>query len=106
MASFLIKDVRIFDGTSAIEFGSVLVENGKISQVSSSPISFSGTTYSKPGHTLLPGLIDVHIHADGGNDVALPQSLRFGRCYFPSLDAGESCHYASQPSEPLCRKPN
>jgi imidazolonepropionase-like amidohydrolase len=33
---------------------------------------------SKPGHTLLPGLIDCHIHADKANPIALPQALRFG----------------------------
>ena len=78
MASFLLKDVRIFDGEDTIDNGSVLVEDGKISQVSSSPIQYDGRTYSRPGHTVLPGLIDVHIHANGGNTVALPQSLRFG----------------------------
>lgn len=79
MASFLITDVRIFDGKTTIaETGSVLVEQGKIAQISTSPISYNGTTYSKPGHTLLPGLIDAHIHANNGNTTALPQSLRFG----------------------------
>ena len=78
MASFLIKDVRIFDGDDTIDNGSVLIENGKISKVSSSPIEYSGQTISKPGHTLIPGLIDVHIHADHANPIALPQSLRFG----------------------------
>jgi len=78
MASFLITDVRIFDGEHTIDNGSVLVEDGKIAKVSSSPIDFNGTTYSKSNHTLLPGLIDVHIHADSGNPIALPQSLRFG----------------------------
>ncbi|KAK5107763.1 hypothetical protein LTR62_000687 [Meristemomyces frigidus] len=78
MASFLITDVRIFDGENSIDHGSVLVQDGRIAQVSSTQIDHRGTTISKPGHTLLPGLIDVHIHADGGNPVALPQSLRFG----------------------------
>lgn len=78
MASFLIKDVRIFDGTNILERGSVLVENGRISRISETVIEYNGTTISKPGHTLLPGLIDVHIHADMANPVALPQSLRFG----------------------------
>ena len=78
MASFLLRDVRIFDGEQTIEKGSVLVEHGTISQVSSSTIDHQGTIYSKPGHTVLPGLIDVHVHCDGANDVALPQSLRFG----------------------------
>lgn len=78
MASFLIKDVRIFTGETTIEKGNVLIENGIISQVSSSPIQFSGNSFSRPGHTLLPGLIDVHIHANAGSEVVLPQCLRFG----------------------------
>jgi imidazolonepropionase-like amidohydrolase len=78
MASFLLKDVRIFDGENTIDNGSVLVENGKISKVSSSGINFDGPTFSKPGHTVVPGFIDVHIHADHANPAVLPQSLRFG----------------------------
>lgn len=78
MASFLIKDVRIFDGENTIEKGSVLVDDGKISKVTSGTIDFNGPTYSRPGHTLLPGLIDTHIHANSANVVALPQALRFG----------------------------
>lgn len=78
MTFFLIKDVRIFDGEETIEKGSVLVEDGQISKVSSDSIDFNGTTYSKPGHTLLPGLIDSHIHANSANRTALPQALRFG----------------------------
>lgn len=78
MTSFLIKDVRVFDGEHEIEKASVLVENGKITKVSSSPISFMGTTITKPGHTLLPGFIDCHVHCSSGNAVALPQALRFG----------------------------
>lgn len=79
MGSFLITDVRIFDGEQTIEKGSVLVENGKISKISKDgPIEWTGTTFSKPGHTLLPGLIDCHIHGSSGNVTALPQALRFG----------------------------
>ena len=78
MSSFLLTDIRIFDGEHTIDSGSVLVKDGKIKQVSSSPISFSGSTISKPGHTVIPGLIDCHVHCDSGNPFALPQSLRFG----------------------------
>ena len=78
MASFLITDVRIFDGHDAIDNGSVLVSNGKIAKVSSTPIEFDGTTIRKPGHTLLPGLIDSHVHIDFGNEIGLAQGLRFG----------------------------
>lgn len=80
MSSFLIRDVRVFSGEDVIDAGFVLVENGKIKAVGpiSSVPQFNGTTYSKPGHTLLPGLIDCHIHADMADPQALPQALRFG----------------------------
>lgn len=81
MSSFVIRDVRIFTGDEEIPSGSVIVENGKITQVSDTqldPPGSSSSVISKPGCTLLPGLIDAHIHADKANPVALPQSLRFG----------------------------
>lgn len=80
-SSFLIRDVRIFTGTEVIDNGSVLVKDGRIASVSSSsqtPSDNSITQISKPGHTLLPGLIDSHIHADKGNPLALTQALNFG----------------------------
>lgn len=83
MASFLIKDVRIFNGETTIQRDSVLVENGKITEVSEKPIEYDGKIISKPGHTLLPGLIDVHVHCDNANPVALPQALRFGVSRLP-----------------------
>ena len=80
MASFLIRDVQIFTGEETISNGFIHVSNGKIKAVGpiSSMPELSIKTYSKPGHTLLPGLIDCHIHADMANPVALPQALRFG----------------------------
>ncbi|KAH5116181.1 hypothetical protein HBH69_062690 [Parastagonospora nodorum] len=80
MTSFLIRDVRVFTGEFTIESGFVLVENGKIKAVgpNSKTPQLAITTYSKPGHTVLPGLIDCHVHADRADPVALPQALRFG----------------------------
>lgn len=80
MASFIIRDVRVFTGENTIDEGFVLVENGKIKSVgpTSSIPHASAKTYSRPGHTLLPGLIDCHIHADRADPEALPQALRFG----------------------------
>ncbi|KAF1931147.1 uncharacterized protein M421DRAFT_99059 [Didymella exigua CBS 183.55] len=82
MSSFVLRDVRIFTGESTIEEGYVLVEGGKIKSVglisSFPPHEISIKTYSKPGHTVLPGLIDCHIHADKADPEALPQALRFG----------------------------
>lgn len=80
MASFIIRDVRIFTGEETIDAGFIYVHEGKIQAVgpASGTPKASVKTYSKPGHTLLPGLIDCHIHADKANPVALPQALRFG----------------------------
>lgn len=80
MASFIIRDVRIFDGEQTIPEGFVYVNDGKIAAVG--PISSipeaSVKIYSKPGHTLLPGFIDCHVHIDKANPAGLPQALRFG----------------------------
>ena len=80
MASFIIRDVTIFTGEKTIQQGFILVSEGKIRAIgpASATPELSVPTYSKPGHTLLPGLIDCHIHADKANPTALPQSLRFG----------------------------
>jgi cytosine/adenosine deaminase-related metal-dependent hydrolase len=79
--SFIIQDVRIFTGTSEITSGHVQVTSGKITSFGAGPPSNvpEGTkVFSKPGHTLLPGFIDAHIHADKGKELALYQALRFG----------------------------
>jgi imidazolonepropionase-like amidohydrolase len=80
MASFIIRDLRLFTGEETIEDGFIYVHDGKIKSVgpSSETPEASVKTYSKPGHTILPGLIDCHVHVDGANTVALPQALRFG----------------------------
>jgi hypothetical protein len=78
--SLLFTDVRVFTGTEVLEKAYVAIENGHITSVgTSSPPQISGATImSKAGHTLLPGFIDAHIHADKGKTVGLTQSLRFG----------------------------
>lgn len=82
MTSFLIRDVQIFTGEETIPDGYLHVHDGKIASVgptSAAPsLPHSIPTYSAPNHTLLPGLIDAHIHADMANPTALPQALRFG----------------------------
>jgi cytosine/adenosine deaminase-related metal-dependent hydrolase len=86
--SFIIKDVRIFTGEKTIDNGYVLVEDGKIKSFGSSAPSNIGSnvkTISKPGHTLLPGFIDAHNHADKANPKALPQALRFGVTTFMDM---------------------
>lgn len=66
MTTTLIENARLFDGKSeACPDGmSVLVENGTIREVSRSQIkSANAHRINAGGRTLMPGLIDVHMHA-------------------------------------------
>jgi imidazolonepropionase-like amidohydrolase/ABC-type multidrug transport system permease subunit len=71
--SLLIRDVRIFTGDGrVIESGGVLVKNGKIEHIyegaTPDPKEVKAEAIEASGKTLLPGLIDVHVHlvASGG----------------------------------------
>ncbi|KAJ0295895.1 hypothetical protein COL5a_010968 [Colletotrichum fioriniae] len=81
-SSFVLKDVSIFTGHEIINKGYVHVKNGIITQVGVG--GFPGDAQdglpiiSRPGDTVIPGLIDAHIHALGGDINSVEQSLRFG----------------------------
>lgn len=71
--SFLIRNARIFVGDGrVVESGSVLVRHGKIEQVFEGAAPDAAALKAEPieasGKTVLPGLIDVHVHigAPGG----------------------------------------
>ncbi|KAK0507017.1 hypothetical protein JMJ35_010475 [Cladonia borealis] len=78
MTSFVINDVRIFTGEEVLESGSVLVEDGIIRYVGRETPSVDLPIITASNSTLMPGLIDAHIHADKGQVLAIEQSLRFG----------------------------
>jgi imidazolonepropionase-like amidohydrolase len=64
--SVLLRNARVFDGYSeeCPERMHVLIEGGAIREVSSMPIkSGEGPVIDIGGRTLMPGLIDAHIHA-------------------------------------------
>jgi imidazolonepropionase-like amidohydrolase len=65
MESLLLTNGRVFDGVSAdIAEANVLVADGKILEVSDKRIGAKGArTIDLAGKTLMPGLIDAHIHA-------------------------------------------
>ncbi|KIX94871.1 uncharacterized protein Z520_09561 [Fonsecaea multimorphosa CBS 102226] len=114
MNSFIIKDIRLFDGDKVVENSSVRVENGIITEVGDNASKDGTPVISKPGHTLVPGLIEAHCHPY--DNVKLPeQCFRFGittlmdmhnvhehavqqkqwareRTDFPDI---KSCHYAA-----------
>src|SRR5258708_33543990 len=82
MASVLFTNARIVDGPAA-ERGdpvSVLVEGGTIREVAPSISANSAEIIDLKGRSLMPGLIDAHVHvvagvADLGRNAALPDSL-------------------------------
>jgi imidazolonepropionase-like amidohydrolase len=78
-SSFLIRDVRVFDGEKVFERGSVLVENGKIVKVGGSiPPPSGATLIDGRGRTLLPGLFDAHVHIAQDTNASLRQALVLG----------------------------
>ncbi|HLX37209.1 MAG TPA: amidohydrolase family protein, partial [Candidatus Binataceae bacterium] len=62
--SFVIRNVRIFDGDRIIDANSVAVADGKIvavgKDIASAP---NAQVIDGTGDTLMPGLIDSHVHA-------------------------------------------
>lgn len=73
----LIRDVRVFDGTTALDANSVLVRNGLIAEVGTDlPEPNGAAVVEGDGGMLLPGLIDAHTHTM--RPAELRQALAFG----------------------------
>lgn len=73
---FAIRDVRVFDGERVLARATVLVLDGRIAALGTDlPVPDGVRTIDGRGRTLLPGLIDAHVHAF---DSALADSLNFG----------------------------
>jgi imidazolonepropionase-like amidohydrolase/ABC-type multidrug transport system permease subunit len=67
---YLIRGARIFVGDGkVIESGAILIRDGKIAEVFADegpdPKTIKATLIEASGKTLLPGLIDVHVHLGG-----------------------------------------
>jgi imidazolonepropionase-like amidohydrolase len=91
-AEFVIRNVRIFDGSLVIAKGQVWVQNGKIKAVGTDVKAPAGVrSINGEGETLVPGLIDAHTHAFGN---ALKDALIFG--VTTELDMFTDHNYAAQ----------
>jgi imidazolonepropionase-like amidohydrolase len=73
--SVLIRGARVFDGLRVIKKADVLVENGRIAKVGRGLRAGSAAVVDGAGKTLLPGLIDAHVHGFPGS---AEDALRFG----------------------------
>ena len=75
-ARFVVRGARVFDGERTWPALDVLVDQGRIAAVGENLDVPAGTaTVDGRGQTLLPGLIDAHVHTWGE---ARRQMLRFG----------------------------
>ncbi len=72
----VIRDARIFDGTTVHPRGSVIVRDGLIAEMGDAVTAPpDAEVIDGTGRTLLPGLIDAHTHVTAGS---LEQALMFG----------------------------
>ena len=71
MYTTAITNVRVFNGENLTEPKTIVIENGVISEKTTGDITVDGS-----GCTLLPGLIDSHIHLDDIDN--LKQAAKYG----------------------------
>jgi imidazolonepropionase-like amidohydrolase len=75
--STLIRGVRIFDGQRLLPASNVLLAGGAVAGIGDElGVPAGADIVEGRGRTLLPGLIDCHVHA--GDVAALGQALAFG----------------------------
>jgi imidazolonepropionase-like amidohydrolase len=76
-ATFIVKNARVFDGERVHDNAQVAVEHGIIRAVGRDLSTFAHLpAIDGTGATLLPGLIDAHVHVRSADD--LRQALSFG----------------------------
>jgi imidazolonepropionase-like amidohydrolase len=78
---YVIRDVRVFNGETVAERQTVVIRQGEIAAVGGINIAVpaGAQEVAGEGRTLLPGLIDSHIHLPFFNPAdALQQNLAFG----------------------------
>jgi len=63
--SFLIRDVKLFDGENTLERTDVLIENGVLIKIGSikAKKAENATIIDGSGKSIIPGLINCHVHA-------------------------------------------
>jgi len=73
---FVVRDVRLFDGEHVVERATVVVRAGRITEAGPGvAVPPDLQVVEGRGRTLMPGLIDAHVHTWGD---ALAETLNFG----------------------------
>ncbi|MEN3090009.1 N-acetylglucosamine-6-phosphate deacetylase [Staphylococcus xylosus] len=68
MSEYVIANGRIYTENETIEQGYILVEDGKIIQITEGEYQGDLTTIDVKGQHVLPGFIDIHMHGGYGED--------------------------------------
>lgn len=68
MSKYVIANGRIYTENETIEHGYILVEDGKITQITEGEYQGDLTTIDVKGQHVLPGFIDIHMHGGYGED--------------------------------------
>jgi imidazolonepropionase-like amidohydrolase len=78
--TFVIRDVRLFDGIRISTGRTVLVKDGLIAAIGGSELSIPAGAAVVDGRnrTLLPGLIDAHVHLSNDAAADLRQAISLG----------------------------
>ena len=78
--TFVVRDVRLFDGQAVAEHRSVLVVDGVISEIGDEKLRIPRgvEVVDGNGRTLLPGLIDAHVHLSQELEADLRQAISLG----------------------------
>ena len=79
-SAFVVRDVRLFDGERVAERSSVLVRDGVIAGVGGPELAAPPGTpvIDGRGRTLMPGLIDAHVHLSDSAEADLRQAASLG----------------------------
>jgi len=89
----LFTNVNVFDGTSEeLAIGqNVLIEGNTIKQISAKSISAPGATIIEgKGRTLMPGLIDNHVHlVPTGSNLSAIENMSWGQIAYASVPVAE-----------------
>lgn len=78
--TYVVRDVRLFDGERVTEHRSVLVQDGKLARIGERGLTAptGATVIDGRGRTLMPGMIDAHVHVTDSVEADLGQSAALG----------------------------
>jgi imidazolonepropionase-like amidohydrolase len=75
-SAFVVRDVRVFDGERTAEHRTVLIQDGKIARIAGPGLAApaAAQVIDGRGRTLIPGLIDAHVHLSDSVEADLRQA--------------------------------